>query len=329
MQLSVRRGKLSGATLGFALVAGLASTGISYGEEAVSVRLNWFATGYSAPFYLGVDKGWYKDAGLNVTVQESQGSVLTVQQVASGNSTFGFVSADAVLRVLAQGAPVKIVSTYTPTNGYCVMVRADSGIKSAKDLEGKTYASTAVSAIGKMLPMYLAANGVPPDSVKRISVDGTNLYAGFLARQFEAQGALSFDEPPRFNLQGTKVDCLPYADAGLKMVGQTLVTNTSMIEKHPDTVRHFVFVTLRAFEYSFDHPEEAAEAAKKLGGDAVKNTELSVAQLTAFSKLKGDPFGRTPKAEMESTIAIVREHFGIANVPTDLNKIATDEFLPN
>src|ERR1700733_4457479 len=80
-------------------------------QDDLSVRLNWFAAGYSAPFYLGVEKGWYRDAGLNLTVQEGQGSGATAQQVATGRTTFGFISADAVTRVVAQGAPIKMVAS--------------------------------------------------------------------------------------------------------------------------------------------------------------------------------------------------------------------------
>src|SRR3990172_1990220 len=97
-------------------------------RESVSVRLNWFAAGYSAPFYIGVDKGWYRDASLDVTVQEGQGSGPTAQQVAAGRTTFGFISADALIRVVAQGAPLKMVAALAQTNGYCVMVKANSGI---------------------------------------------------------------------------------------------------------------------------------------------------------------------------------------------------------
>jgi len=313
---------------GLVLIAAVAEARSVYALEPVSVRLSWFATGYTSPVFLGIDKGWYKEAGLDVTVQESQGANIAVQQVASGNATFGIVTADAAIRVIAQDAPIKIIGTLATTNGYCVLVKADSGINSPKDLVGKRYGSTAVSAPGRLLSAYLKANNVPPDSVQRISVDFTNLYAGFIGGQFEAMAALSYDEVPRFEARGIKVRCMEYADVGMKMIGYTLITDLSTIQNKPETVRKFVAVTLKAHEYAFQHPEESAEAAKKLGGDAVKDTQMSVAQLNAFKKLRGNPFGVTTTADMQSTVNLVKEYLDVPNAPSDMSRIFTNEFLP-
>jgi NitT/TauT family transport system substrate-binding protein len=321
---NLKRGLLAG----LALIATFAQVPNAYAQEPISVRLSWFATGYTSPVFLGIEKGWYKEAGLDVTVQESQGAAIAVQQVASGNATFGIVTADAAIRVIAQNAPIKIVGTLATTNGYCVLVKADSGINSPKDLEGKRYGSTAVSAPGRMLSAYLKANNVPPQSVQRISVDFTNLYAGFIGGQFEAMAGLSYDEVPRFEARGINVRCMEYADVGLAMIGYTLVTNLSTIQNEPETVRNFVAVTLKAYDYAFQHPDESAEAAKKLGGDAVKDTAMSVAQLNSFKKLRGNPFGVTTNEAMQSTVDLLKEHLDLANAPSDMSRLFTNEFLP-
>jgi NitT/TauT family transport system substrate-binding protein len=320
----LKRGLLSG----LALIAIFAQAPSAHAQEAVSVRLSWFVTGYTSPVFLGIDKGWYKESGLDVKVEESQGAAIAVQQVASGNDIFGIVTADAAIRVIAQNAPIKIVGTLATTNGYCVLVKSDSGINSPKDLEGKRYGSTAVSAPGRMLPAYLKANNVPPESVQRITVDFTNLYAGFIGGQFDAMAGLSYDEVPRFEARGIKVRCMEYADVGLKMIGYTLVTNLSTIQNKPETVRKFVAITLKAYDYAFQHPDESAEAAKKLGGDAVKDTAMSVGQLNSFKKLRGNPFGVTTNEAMQSTVDLLKKHLDLANAPSDMSRLFTNEFLP-
>lgn len=318
----------AGLLAGLALIATVAGATNARAQEAITLRLSWFATGYTSPFFLAVDKGWFKEAGLDVTIQESQGAGIAVQQVASGNSTFGIVTADAVIRVVAQGAPIKIIGTITPTNGYCVLVKADSGINSPKDLEGKSFGSTAVSAPGRMLSPFLKANNVPPDSVKRITVDFTTLYAGFLGGQFDSMAALSYDEVPRFDAKGVKVRCMEYADAGLSMIGYALVASLPTIQNKPETVRKFVAVTLKAYQYAFEHPDESAQAAKKLGGEAVQDAAMSVAQLKAFQKLAGKPLGLTTDQAMQSTVKLVKENLDVPNAPSDMSRIFTNEFLP-
>src|SRR4051812_23524304 len=79
--------------------------------EEVTLRLSWFVTGYTSPVFLGIEKGWYKEAGIDLKDQESQGANIAVQQVASGNATFGIVTADSAVRVIAQDAPIKMIGT--------------------------------------------------------------------------------------------------------------------------------------------------------------------------------------------------------------------------
>ena len=313
---------------GLGLIAALAEAPSAVAQEAVTLRLSWFVTGYTSPFFLGIEKGWYKEAGLDLTVQESQGTNIAVQQVASGSTTFGFVAAQSAVRVIAQNAPIKIVETIATTNGYCVLVKADSGINSPKDLVGKRYGSTAVSTPGRMLSAYLKANDVPPDSVQRISVDSSNLYAGFIGGQFDAMAGISFDELPRFEARGVKVRCLDYADAGLKMIGLAMITSLSTIQNRPDVVRKFVAVTLKAYEYAFEHPEESAEAAKELGGDAAKNTDVSVGQLNLFKKLRGTPFGVTSNEAMQTTVNLAKQYLDVPYAPLNMDRLFTNEFLP-
>jgi NitT/TauT family transport system substrate-binding protein len=297
-------------------------------DDDVSVRLNWFAAGYSAPFYLGIEKGFYHEAGLNLTVQEGQGSGPTAQQVAAGRTTFGFISADAVTRVVAQGAPIKMVASLAEDAGYCALVKADSGIKSFKDLAGKKYAATAYSSVGRLLPAVLKIANVPNDEVKRVSVDAASLHAGFLNNQFEAMEALTFDEPPHYAADGVKTDCLSYAEAGVHVLGLGLIASLSDIQKKPDMVKRFVAATLRSYEYSYAHPEEAAAALKKMVPDSGKDVDVAVAQLKLFEKQQPKPLGSMKADEWQTSIGYLKQYLEIENPPTDLSKYYSEEFLP-
>jgi NitT/TauT family transport system substrate-binding protein len=325
---SSNRAKRIATVGGVALAALLGFVASSGAQENVSVRLNWFAAGYSAPIYLGVEKGWYRDAGMNLTVQEGQGSGPTAQQVAAGNTTFGFISADAVTRAVASGAPIKMVASLANDAGYCTLVKADSGITSFKDLAGKRYGATAYSSVGRMLPAVLKATNVPDDSVKRVSVEAASLKSGFLSGQFEAMEALTFDEPAQFEKQGTKTNCLSYGDNGVRLLGLGLVAGTTLIKDKPDLVKRFVAVTLRAYAYSFQHPEEAAAAANKAVGDSVKDVGVAVIQLKQFEKVKPAPLGSMKADDWQSSIGFIKQYFKMENAPADLASYYTEEFLP-
>jgi NitT/TauT family transport system substrate-binding protein len=308
--------------------SGFAFAGTALAADDVSVRLNWFAGGYSSPFYLGVEKGFYRDANINLTVQEGQGSGATVQQVAAGRTDFGFVSADAAVRAVAQGAPIKMVANIANDAGYCTLVKAESGINSFKDMAGKKYGATAYSSVAKLLPAALKNAGVPDEKVQRVSMDAANLYAAFLGNQFDGMEALTFDEPPHFDAEGHKVKCLDYTEVGIKVLGLGIVASQSEINNKPDLVKRFVAASLRSFAYSFEHPDEAAAAGKKMVGDSIKDVNVAAAQLKLFEKLQPKPLGSMQDADWKQSIEYLAKYLNIENAPPDTSKYYTGAFLP-
>src|SRR5215469_17263991 len=85
------------------------STASGFAEDAVSLRLNWYLGGVHAPFFLGKERGFYKDAGLDLTINEGRGSANTAQVVAAGTDTFGLADSSSVMRLVSKDAPIRTV----------------------------------------------------------------------------------------------------------------------------------------------------------------------------------------------------------------------------
>jgi hypothetical protein len=117
--------------------------------DKVSLRLNWLLSGVHSIFYLGVEKGFYKDAGIDLTIGEGQGSARTVQVVATGGDTFGLVDGGSVIAGASHGAPVKSVLSIMNTSPYGISFLADSGVKTIKDVEGKTLRIALDAGLGR------------------------------------------------------------------------------------------------------------------------------------------------------------------------------------
>jgi len=77
--------------------------------DKVTLRLDWSTIGYHSPFYLAAERGYYKDAGLDVDIQEGKGSGNTVQLIGNGADTFGYADAAVAAKSASQGVPVKVV----------------------------------------------------------------------------------------------------------------------------------------------------------------------------------------------------------------------------
>ncbi len=123
------------------LAAVLLAAAPARAEDKVQFRLNWILYGFHTPFYLGLERGYYKDEGIELTIGEGQGSVRAVQTVGAKGDTFGLSDGGSVIAGVSKGAPVKSVMAITNSSPYAVTARNDVGIKTLKDLEGKTIAS--------------------------------------------------------------------------------------------------------------------------------------------------------------------------------------------
>src|SRR5580704_11948794 len=120
-----------------ALIAAIALAVPACAEDAVSFRLNWYMGGAHAPFFLGKERGFYRDAGIDPTINEGRGSANTAQVVAAGTDTFGLADSSSVMRLVSKDAGIRTVMSLLNTSAFGVISLAESGIQTPKDLEGK------------------------------------------------------------------------------------------------------------------------------------------------------------------------------------------------
>ena len=127
-------------TIALALVLAAAPT--AFAQEKASLRLNWLYYGFHSFFPLGVDKGFYKDEGIDLAIGEGQGSGRAVQIVGAKSDTFGLSDGASVIAGITKGAPIVAVMGVMNKSPFAVISRADANIKTVKDLEGKNVAAT-------------------------------------------------------------------------------------------------------------------------------------------------------------------------------------------
>src|ERR1044072_3158991 len=154
-----------------ALAALAASATMAAAQDAVSLRLNWYFGGLHVPFYYGKEKGFYKDEGIDLTINEGRGSANTVQVVAAGSDTFGLADSSSVILTASKGADIKSVMSLLNTTGFSVVSLAEANIRTPKDLEGKKVAVTPGDPLGQLLQAVCKANNVDCSKIGLIQVD--------------------------------------------------------------------------------------------------------------------------------------------------------------
>src|SRR5262252_4482258 len=130
-------------SLTFALAAVLSVTsGIAdapaQSPQKVSLRLDWVISGYHAPYFAGIKNGYYKDEGLDVTIEPGNGSANVAQAIGNGNGEFATVDGGAMMQLVAKGLPVRSVMGLYQRNPIGVIYNVKSGVTKPRDLEGKT-----------------------------------------------------------------------------------------------------------------------------------------------------------------------------------------------
>src|SRR5947207_13894841 len=114
-----------------------AVTSAARADDDVRLRLNWMYYGSHAGFALGKDKGYYKDAGINLDIRSGNGSGSAHRLVANGDSQFAYGSCGSMVNLASKGAPLISVGVIDAMGTDAVLVRPDTGVKSVKDIQDK------------------------------------------------------------------------------------------------------------------------------------------------------------------------------------------------
>jgi NitT/TauT family transport system substrate-binding protein len=313
------------------MLAGVLLAGPAAAQDKVTFRLNWLLYGFHTPFYLGLERGYYKDEGIELTIGEGQGSVRAVQTIGAKGDTFGLADGGSVMAGVSKGAPVKAVMAVTNSSPYSLAVREDSGIKTLKDVEGKTVATAPGEAGLQLLPALFARNGVDIEKVKILRVEGAGKMVAVAEKRAEGLMAGLDNQSLTLPKQGVPLIDFAYSKYGTNTVGLTIFTHADTIKEKPDLVRRFVKATVRSFEAAQKEPDASIKAGQKVKADL--ETELSLAQLKVGMGLmkteatKALPTGHFALKDWEDTLELMKKYQGLETTQT-AQDFFTNEFLP-
>ena len=282
--------------------------------EKVTFVTDFGFNGRHAPYYTALDKGFFKEMNLEVKIVRGGGSLDAIRQVAAGNAQAAFADLAALITMRAnENVPVKeisIIYTRPPQALYCL---PESGIKTARDLEGKKLADAASSAVPRIFPAYAKAMGVDVSKVKWIFADSSALPALLASRQVDCVAQFVVGEALLTKAAGGKeLVRLAYADApGLDYYGNGIVATDEMIKTRPDLLKRILWGVNQGLAYAFDHPDEAAEILNKnhpqVPLDVAKAETLAVKALALVPETQKNGIGWVDPARVQKTIDIMTQ----------------------
>ncbi len=243
----------------------------------VTLQTDWYPQPEHGGFYTALLKGYYKQEGLDVTINPGGPAVFGDQLVASGNATFGMSSSDKVLVSVSKGLPLVAVAATMQRDPQCVMVHAESPVQTFADLNGH---SIAVQP-GSIWFQYLVKK-YHLDNAREIPA--TLSVANFLSDPNYIQQCFVTSEPYFAEKAGAKVRTLLIGDSGYEPY-RVYETSESFLHDHPDIVAKFVRASTRGWRDYLADPTLANAEISKL------NPAMSPGQMAfSYQALKDQHF---------------------------------------
>ncbi|WP_162826917.1 ABC transporter substrate-binding protein [Pseudolabrys taiwanensis] len=263
------------------LVAAVALTAVAAPAKAadtLTMRLEWSAYVMHLPFYLAMEKGWFKAADLDIQMEDGNGSITMVQLVGNGKFDLGHGALSSAAVGASKGLPIIAVAEYLQKSPLGIIYDAKLDIKSMKDFVGKKMIYTPASFESPFLEPFFAQNGVSYSSLNLVGVEASAKMSTYMTGGADAFITTVPADFPRVAEKRPSKAVL-FADYGMNLPTFGIVANTEALKKKGPAIKRFVSVVSAAWAYIIDgHAEEAAKAVMKLRPNAATTVERLVSE---------------------------------------------------
>ncbi len=228
--------------------------------EKVSLQLMWLDQFQFAGYYMAKEKGFYRDAGLDVDIKKFKYSMDTVEEVLSSRATFG-VGRSSLIRLRSQGKKVVLLSAIFQSSPFMLLALESSDIKSVKDFVGKRVMLTKNAVDTASIYAMILSNGVNEKDMIFMEhnfnfeelIDGNvDLYAGYAS-----------NEPYILEQREIPYRIFSPKDEGFDFYSDLLFTSQKEVQENPSRVDRFKKASLKGWKYAFEHIDETVKIIYK------------------------------------------------------------------
>ncbi len=333
--LPTRRTLLAALSTAAAL---LATPVAALAQTPLKFQLDWRFEGPAALFLASQAKGYYKAAGLDVTIDAGNGSGGTVTRVASGTYDMGFADMAALMEFHANNPdaankPVAVLMVYNNTPA-AVLALKKSGIKTPADLTGKKLGAPGFDAGRKAFPIFAKANNV--SGVQWTSMDPPLRETMLVRGDIDAITGFSFTSLLNLEARGVKTEdivVLPYPAFGVKLYGNAIIASPKLLKENPAAVKAFISAFVKGAKEVMASPDPAIDYVKARDGIINVDLEkrrlrLAIDAVVASPDARAEGFGVVVPGRMALMASQVSDAFG-TKTRVDPAAVWTDGFLPS
>jgi NitT/TauT family transport system substrate-binding protein len=325
-------------TLGLCAFGALASTlGAALAAEDVKIMMDWQLGGTHAPYFLADQRGYFKEAGVNATIDSGAGSTNVAVSVASGAYQFGLLDLPTLIKFNAQNPEQALLVVYVAFDETPVAIVSpkSKGILTPADLNGKKISAAPGNAAREIADLLFARADVKNSNVDWTPVQG-NLVGAMLAKgAVDGIGGQTTSQIPSAVQAGFKMselNVLRYADTAPELYGLAFVTTKKLADAKPDMVKGVVKALNHGTIDAISNPGEAVKALLARNPMMQEDIELMRLKIaighTVTANTRANGVSAVSTDRLRKNIEEVATTFKISNPPTTTD-IYTDRFLPS
>ncbi|WP_458095627.1 ABC transporter substrate-binding protein [Roseomonas sp. WA12] len=334
--LSRRRIFAGGAAL---LGAGLAMPNLARAQPLQKLRfaLDWAKQGPNAYAIMGREKGFFREVGIDATVDRGFGSGRTPVDIASGAYEMGQADINPVIKFMAENPNAGLIATamWGDRSLLCAISRADGPVRTPKDLEGRTLAAPESDAGRQLFPAFARAAGVDASKVNWMTVS-PELREPMLAQR-RVDGITGAITSAGMSLKALGLDfpqqrVMYYRDHGLDLLGTAFITTKAFAERNPELVRNAQRALFRSLIYANKNRDESIAMLKRVEPltDVAIETQrqaLSMDEQVISDHVNRNGLSNPDRARFQTAITAVENAYGLTP-RLKVEDIYTDAFLP-
>ena len=264
----------------------------AHAQEKVTYNMSWLPQGSSIGVMVAQDRGWYREAGLDVNIVRGFGGNRTANELDQGQFEFGYVDPISLILNRSNGGKIKMVGVINSRWPAAICWITDRmQVKSIDDLRGKQLGGGSASPVHNVVPAWLEMNGKPRDFIRLLRLDPAVISSSLVEGKIDLVESWKASDRPVMQRTAAaanlKVGWIDYADHGLNAYGSGFAASEATIANKPDVVRRFLRGAYRGFQAAIANPEQAADTLVKMF--PIVDRGLALQQIREIGELIQDP----------------------------------------
>jgi len=224
--------------------------------QPLTIQLNWVKNVEFAGVLVAKARGWYEEAGIDLTVKGWQSGASAIEDVLDGKAQIGVADGSRIIKTRAKGAPIKAIASAFQKSPYCLISKKEKGIRSPDQLAGQKVGFNSEDS-KLMIRTVLVNNGLSLDDVEWVQ-RGWDLDL-LIEDKIDAMGGYMNNEPLTLRETGYEPQIIPAFKHGYDFYSGVYFVTETTIQNHPGLVQKFVDATLRGWKAAFADPAATAD----------------------------------------------------------------------